>query len=557
MSKANRWIISLLAAIAIAIAAFLWLRSYVFDKLDVSIQKRLTSLKVSGFNVRYDSLSVDWWDNVIKVANLVMEKDAYDTTCTYPEFISVGLVRAEGIGLLQLIFRNTLSLESLYLDEPHVVLRENSLFKVDSASEKENEFTLLADHVHIREGNFTYTDSAACNVVAAVKTDLSLAGLMLDFDGDGQLKYGAEILTMEAAEIQMPQDYYTFHVGGVKMNFLQRALAVDSIRIIPGYGKTAFGRKHGFEIDRFEGLIPYFRASNFSFSFDDTAMVKANTAEIQLYLKVFRDKRLPFVAVKKVLPVAQLRDLPFSLHIDTLKVTKSYVQYEEIAESAVEPGRVFFDNLYAQFTNVNNTSRQGEMKLEARSNLLGHGAVNLSVTFPLAENKRSSAVGAVEDFDLPKINPMLTPTTRMMVESGKMKRLSFNFTFNAIRADGQIGMNYEDLKLITFKDEDKTKGEELEKDNFKTFIMNTFIFRKNMDKDLPEEKRTGTIQYMRDDSRSVFNFWLKALLSGIKSAYNLDKGEAKKSGREIRKEERLSKREERRLKRAEKKKERG
>ena len=557
MSNANRWIISLLAVIAIAVAAFIWVRSYVFDKLDVSIQKRLTSLKVSGFNVRYDSLSVDWWDNVIKVQNLVMEKNAYDTTCTYPEFISASLVRAEGVRLLQLIFNNTLSVESIYLDAPRIVLRENSLLELDSVSEQQNEFTLLADHLHMRQGNLTYIDSGACKVVAEVNTDLSLAGMMLDFHVDGRLKYQAEILTMDGAEIQMPQDFYTFHVEQVKMNFLQRALAVDSIRIIPGYSKVAFGRKHGFEIDRFEGLIPHFKASNFSFSFDDTAMVKANTAEIQFYLKIFRDKRLRFVVTKKLLPVSQLRDLPFTLVIDTLRVTKSYVQYEEIAEGTDEPGRVFFDNLYAQFANVNNTSAQGEMKLTARSNLLGHGAVSLFATFPFGENKRSSLAGALEDFNLPEINPMLTPTTRMMVESGKMKRLSFEFTFSAVRADGEIDMNYEDLKLVTFKDEEKTKGEELEKDNFKTFIMNTFVFRKNMDEDDPEDKRTGTIVYIRDDSRSIFNFWLKAVLSGIKSAYNIDKVEAKKSEREIRKEQRLSKREARKLKRAEKKKERG
>ena len=557
MSNSNRWIIILLAVVAIAVAAFIGVRSYVFDRLDVSIQKRLTSLTVSGLNVRYDSLSVDWWDNVIKVQNLVLEKNAYDTTCTYPEFISVDLVRAEGIRLLQLIFRNTLSVESIYLDAPHIVLRGKSLFELDSASEKENEFTLLADHVHVREGNFTYTDSAACQVVSEVTMDLSVAGLMLDFHVDGRLKYEAEILTMDDAEIEMPQDYYSFHVSAMKMNFLERALAVDSVRIIPSYGKIAFGRKHGFEIDRFEGLIPFFRATNFSLSFDDTTMVKASTAEIQLYLKVFRDKRLRFVVAKKLLPVAQIRNLPFSLVLDTLRITKSYVSYEEIAEGTDEPGRVFFDNLYAQFANINNTSRQGAMKLEARSNLLGHGAINLFATFPLAENTRSSVAGALEDFSLPEINPMLLPTTRMKVESGKMKRLSFNFTFNAVRADGEVEMNYEDLKLVTFKDEDKSKGEDLEKDNFKTFIMNTFIFRKNMDEDVPEEERTGTIMYMRDDARSIFNFWLKSVLSGIKSAFNIDKAEAKKSGREIKKEERASKREARRLKRAEKKKERG
>src|SRR5690606_3704709 len=122
---------------------------------------------------------------------------------------------------------------------------------------------------------------------------------------------------------------------------------------------------------------------------------------------------------------------------------------------------------------------------------------------------------------------------------------------------GEIALNYEGLKLLTFKDEEKTDGDGAEKDNFKTFIMNTFVFKKNMTEDMPEEKRTGTISFVRDETRSIFNFWTKSLVSGIKSAYNLDKTAARKDERASRKEERLSKREARRLKRAEKKRERG
>jgi len=147
------------------------------------------------------------------------------------------------------------------------------------------------------------------------------------------------------------------------------------------------------------------------------------------------------------------------------------------------------------------------------------------------------------------------------VESGKMEKLTFRFSFNETRSDGELELNYHDLKLAIFKDEGKKKEEELEKDNLKTFIMNTFIFRTNMDEDVPQDKRTGTIAFVRDDNRSVFNFWVKSLVSGIKSAYNLDKAEAKiierDEKREDKKEQRLTKREARKLKRTDKKKDRG
>lgn len=557
MSTTQRRLLIAAAVLVLMAAGVVALRSYVFKKLDISIQRRLTSLSLSGFNVHYDSLSVDWWSNVIKVDNLVLEKDAYDTTCVYPEFVSVGRVRAEGIGLFSLIFRNTLAVESIYLDGSRMVLRRNSLLKLDSAAEKDQEFGLVADHVLIRAGDFTYTDSTACEIITSVQSDVAITGLRLNFQADRPFDYQASIVTFNNAEIRAPKYFYTFSVHRINLNFEEEQIALDTLKIVPELEKIAFGRKHGFEIDRFEGVIPFFRANEFSFSFIDTAWVNARSVDVQFYLKVFRDKRLPFVAKKKFLPGDQLRRLPFALNIDSLKVTKSYAQYEEFAEATDEPGVIFFDNLYAMLTGVSNTSREGNFQLAATSNLFGHGTVNLHAIFPLQENKRATVTGSIENFSLPEINPMLIPSARMKIASGQMKKLSFDFTFNDTRSDGKIELNYENLKLVSFKEAGKTDGDELEKDGFKTFMMNTFVFRKDMDEDLPEEKRTGTVFYPRDDTRSVFNFWVKSVLSGIKSAYDLDKVEEKKTEREIKKEERLLRREARRQRREERKKAKG
>lgn len=557
MSNAKRKIFIIVAFLALITVGFFAVRSYVFNELNISIQRRLTSLSLSGFNVHYDSLSVDWWSNVIKADNLVLEKDAYDTTCIYPEFVSVKRVRAEGISLWSLVFQNKLSVESIFLDGSRVILRRNSLLTLDSASKKDHEFSLVADHVHLREVDFTYTDSVKCDIITGVQGDMSVAGLKMDFQSNRPFEYEADIVTLQQAKIQMPKQAYSFDIHQVNMNFKGGDLTLDTLRIIPAHDKVSFGRKFGYEIDRFDGLVPFIKAHNFSFSFSDTAFVEADVAEIQFYLKVFRDKRLPFVQKRKLLPVAQLRSLPFALRIDSLKVIKSYAQYEEYIEAADEPGLIFFDNLYATILNVNNATTDGILELTATSNLLGHGNLNLYAAFPMDETKRSSVTGSIENFSLPEINPMLTPSTRMKVASGEMKKLSFKFGYNETYSAGEIELNYENLKLVSFKPDEKTAGDELEKDNLKTFILNTFIFRKNMDDDVPDDKRTGAIHYQRDETRSVFNFWVKSLLSGIKSAYNLDKVEEKKTERDVKKEERELRKEARRQKRADRKRAQG
>ena len=542
MIKIKRKFLVLPVLMLIVAGALIWMRSHVLDNLGIRLHERIQSLNLSGFNVRYDSISVNWRTKAIEIDNLVLEKNAYDTTCIYPEFISIEKIHAEGIGLFQLVFRKVLSLETLRLYGPRIVMRRNSLLKLDSSAQKKNEFIMRVDQVFVTAADLMYTDSARCNMITGFKSNLSLTGLALEFKTDKPFAYNAEVMTFDSVEVKMPADFYTFRVRQAKMDFGHHGFTADSVEIIPDVGRIEFGKKHGFEIDRLEGLIPFMKADDLAFSFVDTAFVNAGIMEVQFYLKVFRDKRLPFLDKKKTLPVAMLRNLPFDLVIDSLKVTKSYVQYDEYAEGASEAGRIFFDNLYAVFNNVSNVSTTGNTRLAAHASLLGHGDLDMFVTFPLEANKPSRLSGAIKNFSIPEINSMLTPNTQIKIESGEMKELAFQFTFDNVRSDGEIELNYENLKLITYKDEEKTTGDEREKDNLKTFIMNAFVFRKNMNEDVPQEKRKGTIMYLRDDSRSIFNFWSKSLISGIKSAYNLDKAEAKKSERDSRKEERLSKR---------------
>jgi hypothetical protein len=465
-------------------------------------------------------------------------------------------MRAEGVGLLALIFHKVLTLDAVYLDSSRIVVRQNSLFRMDSTSRKEYEFTLRADRVHFRAADWMYTDSASCEVITGFKSDISIRDLDLDFHTGKPLNYRASSLTIDSTEVRIPRELYTFHILQAKMDFHRKAFRADTIRVVPDVAKLQFGRRRGFEIDRFDCVIPFVRLDNFGFSFADSAHVNVRLAEIQFYLKVFRDKRLPFRRKKKLLPLDQLEKLPFALSIDSLRVIKSYVSYEEFGEDASEPGEVFFDNLYASIINVSNRVSTGSTDLDARAVFMGSGDIKMHASLPRSNGKPTQITGAISNFSLPEINSMLTPATQIKVESGDLKELRFSFAYNSVRSDGELELTYENLKLITFKEEPGADGEP-EKDNLKTFIMNTFIFRKNMQEDLPADKRKGTIQYYRDDSRSVFNFWSKSLISGLKSAYKIDKAEARESEKDAKKADRLSRKEARKLKRAAKKRERG
>ena len=71
MSIQRKSIIIVFLILLIA-AALVWVRSFLFNNLGATIHKKILSMEISGFNVRYDSLSVDWLDNVIEINGLIL-----------------------------------------------------------------------------------------------------------------------------------------------------------------------------------------------------------------------------------------------------------------------------------------------------------------------------------------------------------------------------------------------------------------------------------------------------------------------------------------------------
>jgi hypothetical protein len=361
---------------------------------------------------------------------------------------------------------------------------------------------------------------------------------------------------MDSTEILAPKSQYSFSIQKSVFNKTARTLSIDSIFITPQYDKLAFGRALGYEMDRFEGVIPFIKMRKFDFTFQDTLVLRAEKSSTQFFVKVFRDKRLPDKKTYKNLPMEALRQMSLGLQLDTVTVLKSYVSYEEVSKEAPSGFTTFFDNLEAVLLHIDNINPQesGKTILRAKSNIMGQGAIELVCIMPWEKNANYTARGVVRNVSMTKFNDALEPIANIKVESGNLDDLSFKFYFNNLRSEGEISLEYKDLKLVSLRDDKeieeiirKNKWTKKDRDDykvnpFKSFLLNTFIIKRNLDEDDPEKVKSGTILYYRNTSKSVFNYLWKSVFSGVKNAYNLDKLQAK----EKEKKEKKAKRRERR-----------
>jgi hypothetical protein len=514
-------------------------RAFILNEVKTRLEQQLETLRKSGLDIQYDSIIVDWKRNKLTIQNLSIWKKAVDSICQSDEFVTTKMITVKGFRVWPLIVKSQLSFKEISIDSLHGAIRNNFRLLANTGSEKKRkEFSIQADYLKFPGLEVEYMDSTSCSLLTKVTTTITISAFGLKFFEDRSPLFNLTTVHLQDATVIMPQEFYTFSIKESILNLNLGVFNVDTLKIIPHYSTLAFGRKRGYETDRFEGVIPYINLSGISLHYQDTVHLSAQKAELQFFLKVFRDKRLPFKDKVTLLPIQQLQALPFGLQLETLTLIKSYVEYEEFADKADSAGIVFFDNLYATLNTINNTSTsaQGKTLLSAQSNFMGQGLLSVTAVCPWKSTNDYSIRGSLKDFHIPRLNSILEPTARVSATSGLMKNFTFHFTYNSKRSTGEIELNYNDLKIVTFRNDEtdskkkkrkRSKNgyepDELKKDGFKTFILNAFIIRKDMDKKVPEAKRTGTISFERDPSKSIFNYWWKSVFSGIKSAYNLDK----------------------------------
>jgi hypothetical protein len=508
--------------------------NFLIDK----VQTQLYSLRDAGYFVKYDSIKLNWEARRIEIHHLTVHRSLDTLECKPHNFIEARYISGEGIELMPLLLKRKLVFEKVHFDSAKIVLHE-SYFTRDSLSNKKAEFSMHVKNLELPGLSFHMLSKDLCEIPFEFYADTNIKKFSLAFYEDQPAFGNLDELSATAITMINTENQYTFKINSININLPLRLADVDTIRIIPHFGNYAFSRKRGFQTDRFDGVIPYLNLYGLDvYRKADTLGLSIEKMTTQLMLNAYRDKRVPFKHGYKKLPIEQLNALPFGLKIDSIVLNKSYVKYEEFAEDADSSGHVFFQDLYATIKNVDNTPGQTQQTtLLADASFMGEGKVHLKAEFPTNPAKRHHVSGVIEKLDFKHLNTILEPVLKVRAEEGFLDKLTFSFVANSSHADGKMTMDYRDLKLVTFRSKPKkgfiqklfdTDDDKVQKAGFKTFIINTFIIRKDRDKKQPFESRSGTIDFDRNKSKYIFNYWWKAVSTGVKSAYDIDKIEDSK-----------------------------
>jgi hypothetical protein len=108
-------------------------------------------------------------------------------------------------------------------------------------------------------------------------------------------------------------------------------------------------------------------------------------------------------------------------------------------------------------------------------------------------------------FDLTKLNPVIGPLASAKIDKGYLDTLELKAIGREYIAYGKMQMLYRDLNVVFLNKSDQDKKTIMTR--FTTWLANLVVKGDNT-------KRTGTVYTQRVRDRSVFNYWIKIVLSG-------------------------------------------
>ncbi|MEL7834211.1 hypothetical protein [Fodinibius sp. Rm-B-1B1-1] len=444
-----------------------------------------------------------------------------------------------GIGVIKLLLQHELSLNNIEIINPDIYVtapkKESSTQKTPwhRPSQQLSKMVLkVVDQISVPNLNITglslYYNRANLPVAPLLSlsnSDIKLHNITIDSTSlkDERVIPADDItIAFRNVQFQTPNELYKITTGDVDFSTTDSQLVLREFSLIPQFDKQAFSDNVGHQIDRLNMDIKEIKWDGIDIEMLNkaesitTRLINITNADINIY----RDKRPPESPKKyKPLPQEMIRDIPFPTTIDSIHISNSNIRYTERKPNTEKAGYIEFAHLSADFTDLTNVEAHWDNgrtpTLHATTNVMNKGQLEAQFTFMMTSDNRQEIKGSLQSMDMQPLNDALEPIAFVRIEEGNILGLDFEMNLSAKNAGGSLTLEYENLKISLL---DEGLSEESFGNKAKSFVANTFKLKSDNKND---DLRSAKVDFERVEHKSVFNYWWKSLLSGLKSSIGL------------------------------------
>lgn len=504
MKKIHKILIVAGVFIVVIAGIFLFLNNYLKNQIEKGLEREFNSSQLS-----YDDISINAFGGSAVIRNLKVREGIFS--------LETKEVKLDKFSYSDYIQDKDITVGSVHLVDPMIVFNKSDSIPGDKDSQDEiSENRLRVKKFSASGGNIRIieNDSASDSFFASLK-DLLIEEIILEKKTEETLLP----FTYESVNIDSDSLYYelseTHYMQSRGFRLRNEDLDIDDFSIIPKYSKDVFDQRIPYEQDwialKVEAVI--FNGIKLKKEEEQAVITIPSTTINKAHLEIYRNKLLPDDTRIKPMYSEMLRTLDFQLHMDTVNISGSYIEYQEKVLESRPPGKLSFHNVNAGIKNLSNRDMDSQdfspTHVEANALFMGETQLSLNWSFDVSnEMDEFSISGRLGAIQAGHINSFLVPAMNVKAE-GEIQSLYYDFYGNRNQANGNMQLSYRDFNVKILKD-----GKE-ESKTFLSGLANLIIKNDRMNEDVKQENINTT----RDKTKSFWNFLWLCIRDGALSTF--------------------------------------
>lgn len=316
---------------------------------------------------------------------------------------------------------------------------------------------------------------------------------------------------------------YAFMADKLIYNSFTHNILFDKVQVKPLLKKEEYPRINGFQTDYLTASSDYIELKNINENrwvkdrILDAAEFKIGPAEVF----IFRNKRFPFnTAQRPPWPQDLLKQIKQPFIFDSLVLSPSQLRYSELSDISDEPGFIDFNNIQFKTSTITNIPdeirKNGNLKINASAKLLNQALLKTDFDFDLLNGYNHNAKGSLAPLNLNALNVMVSKSEPIKIESGRINRFDFDISFTGKQANGLLYFAYDNFEISVLG----YKKDGFKKSKWASFWANSLLINKKNPKGNTLEP--VKISFVRDEQRSIINYWWKSIFSGAKTVIGIE-----------------------------------
>lgn len=482
-----------------------------------------SSITIGNVNIQLLPGDITWNDLRIE-----QQIDSADTSWTYGRSVliagTVDRIAVKGLSIWRLLTWKTLEVRSLAIHGADLELITSDRKVVDAPDDGEKSKNLVniidldslqLDGRSLRWRNVRHDRPSAYTGRINVEAT-ELHAVLPHSQQAFSLAFNSASAIVDSTKAYFPP-LYDLSIAHVRVAHPDSVVQVKDIVLTSRKGPQEYGQVIPYETD----LITFttdslsFHGLDFSALLNERSLRTGEAHVSGTKIVDFRDKTLKDAPFKnKPMPARLLRQLPFTVCLDSLVVDKLAVEYNEKADVTEDFGQLSFTDINAVAHGICTVhpEKKPEVHLVATATVYDKAPVHLDFRTAVFDSSDHFSVQArIGPLPVQVFNAMTNDLILVRATEGTIGGIDYTFEANEDKGHGRVDVEYAGLKIRIAK-RDGTR----EKNVFKSFLVNQLIHSKNIRSD--GKFRHGDFTVDRDKDAQIFNYLWHALREGMMEA---------------------------------------